>query len=212
MEIMKKVNEFLHIILAIIILAFSVSLAKLNLGNFLLALLFFAIIFAVNIGAKKIIAYYLQTSVETKIWQIQRYGFKEKQHLNVPIPAGIILPFLISILSLGNVYWLASTQSEISARKSRVIRKHDFYSYTELTEWHIGLIPAAGIFACLVLAFIAYFLNQGELGRLAIFFACFNMLPLGNLDGTKIFFSSLILWFVLAALSLIALGYAILLI
>jgi hypothetical protein len=209
---MKKANEFLHILLAIIILAFAVSLAKLSLGNFLFALLFFAIIFLVYISAKKAMAYYLQASVETRIWQFQRYGLKERYYFNKPIPIGIILPFLLSIISLGNFFWLAVTQSEITARKSRVIKKHDFYSFTEMTEWHIGLIPAAGIFACLVLAFIAYFLNFGELGRLAIFFACFNMIPLGNLDGTKIFFSSLIMWFVLAAVSLIALGYAILLI
>ena len=209
---MKRTNEILHILLAIIVLAFAVSLAKLNIINFLIACLFFAIIFLVNIAAKKAAAYYLQCDVETKIWQFQRYGFKEKQYFKTPIPIGIILPFLISVLSLGNFYWLASSQSEITARKSRVIKKHDFYSYSELTEWHVGLIPAAGIFACLLLGFIAYFLNQGELGRLAIFFACFNMIPISDLDGTKIFFGSLILWFVLAALSLIALGYAMLLI
>lgn len=209
---MKKVNEFIQIAIVIIVLAFSVSLIKLSLINFLIALIFFAIIFAVNIGAKKAMAYYLQSSVETKIWQFQRYGFKEKQHLNSPVSIGLILPVIISLISLGNFYWLAATQSEITAKKSRIIKKHDFYSFSEMTEWHIGIIPAAGIFACLILAFIAYFLNQGELGRLAIFFACFNMLPLGNLDGTKIFFGSIILWFVLAALSLIALGYAILLI
>jgi hypothetical protein len=209
---MKRVNELLHILLVLIVLAFSVSLINLTLENFLIKLLFFAVIFLVYIGAKKLAAYYLQTDVETRVWQFQRYWFKEKQQLNTPVPIGIILPFLLSVLSLGNVYWLASTQSEITARKSRVLKKHDFYSYSELTEWHVGMIPAAGIFACLILAFIAYFLNLGELGRLAIFFACFNMIPLGNLDGTKIFFGSLIMWFVLAALSLVALGYAILLI
>jgi len=185
---MKKISEFLHVLLAVIILAFSVAFANLTLINFLLIFLYFIIIFLVYISAKKAAAYYLQASVETKIWQFQRYGFKEKQYFKTPIPVGIILPFILSILTLGNFYWLAATQSEISARKSRVIKKHDFYSYSEMTEWHIGLIPAAGIFACLILAFVAYFLNQGDLGRLAIFFACFNLLPISNLDGTKIFF------------------------
>lgn len=209
---MKKVNEIFHVLIAIIILAFAVSFTKLNLENFGLAVLFFAIIFLVNIAAKKATAYYIQSSVETKIWSLQRYGFREKGYFRTPIPVGIIIPFILSILSLGSFSWLAATQSDITARKSRAIKKHDFYSFSEMTEWHIGLIPAAGIFACLILAFIAYFINQGELGRLAIFFACFNMIPLGDLDGTKIFFGSLIMWFVLAALSLIALGYALLLI
>lgn len=209
---MKKVSELAEIILVIIVLAFSLTLAELEIMHFLTALLFFAIIFLVYIAAKKFAAFYLQADVETRLWNFQRYGLKERQYFKHLIPIGIILPLLSSILTLGNFCWLAATQSEITARKSRVIKKHDFYSFSEMTEFHIGLIPAAGIFACLVLAFVAYFINQGELGRLAIFFACFNMLPLGNLDGTKVFFGSLILWFVLAALSLIALGYAILLI
>ena len=209
---MKRLNEFLHILIVIIVLAFVVSLANLNIITFIMAFLFFAIIFLVYIAAKKAAAYYLQADVETRVWTFQRYGLKEKQYFKNPIPIGVILPFLISVLSLGNFYWLASTQSEIIARKSRIIKKHDFYSFSEMTEFHIGLIPAAGILACLILAFIAYLLNLGELGRLAIFFAAFNMFPLGNLDGTKIFFGSLILWFILAAISLIAVGYAILLI
>jgi len=205
---MKKFNEFLHLAIVIMVLAFSVSLKNLNTIKFLYSILFFVIIFFVYIAAKKAAAYYLQASVETRIWSFQRYGIKERSYFKTPIPAGIILPFVLSILSLGNFYWLASTQSEITARKSRVIKKHDFYSFSEMTEFHIGLIPAAGIFACLILAFVSYFIGQGELGRLAIFFASFNMIPLGNLDGTKTFFGSLILWFVLAALCLIALGYA----
>lgn len=209
---MKKQNEFLHLAIVIIVLAFAVSLAKLSIQTFLFSILFFIIIFLVYISAKKLVAFNLQTDVETQVWRFQRYGLKEKQYFKYPIPIGIILPFLVSVLSLGSFYWLAATQSEITARKSRVVKKHDFYSFSELTEFDIGLIPAAGIFACLILAFIAYFLNQGELGKLAIFFACFNLIPLGNLDGTKIFFGSLVLWFVLAVLSLIALGYALLLI
>jgi hypothetical protein len=209
---MKRANEFAHISLIVIILAFVVSIFNLTLKNFLVNIVFFAIIFLVYVAAKKAVAYYMQASVETRFWQFQRYWFKEKQHLSSPFPIGIILPFLVSILSLGSFYWLAATQSEITARRSRVIKKHDFYSFTEMTEWHVGLIPAAGILACLILAFFAYFLNQGELGRLAIFFACFNMIPISNLDGTKVFFGSLILWFILAALSLVALGYAVLLI
>lgn len=203
-----KSSEILHIILAIIVLAFSATLAKLDLASFLLAALFFAIIFLVNILVKKLTAYYLEAGAETKIWQFQRFGFKESHYLKTPIPIGIILPLLVSIASLGNYYWLAATQTEIRALKSRVAKKHDFYSYSELTEFHIASICAAGIAACLILAFLAYLFNLPELGKLAIFFSLFNMLPLGNLDGTKIFFGSLILWFVLGAITLIAVGYA----
>jgi hypothetical protein len=206
-----KTHELLHISIIILILAFAVSFMK-SFSTYLISILFFLIIFAVYIAAKKWTAWYYQAEVETKTWQFQRYGWYERSYLKTPIPIGIFLPFLISILSLGNFYWLAATQSEITARKSRVIKAHDFYSFSELTEFHIGMIPAMGIFACLLLGFLAYLLNLGALGKLAIFFACFNMLPIGNLDGTKVFFGSPRLWFLLAAICFIALGYAILLI
>lgn len=205
-----KINEYIQVLIVVIVLAFSASLIKLSIESFLLSALFIVIIFAVNIAAKKLVAYYMQASIETSIWQFQRYGIKEKQHLKYPVPAGIILPFLLSIVSFGSFVWMAGTQSDITARKSRVIKKHDFYSYSEMTEWHVGVIPAAGIVACLALAFIAYLAGFGELGKLAVLFSVFNMLPLGELDGTKIFFGSLIMWFVIAAISIIALGYTIL--
>ena len=204
-------KEVLHVIIAVIVLAFSVSFASLE-QTFLISVFFIIIIFVINISAKKLMAYYLQCGVETRIWYFQRYGIKEKQHLKYPVPAGVLLPPLLSVFSLGSLFWMAATQSEITTRKSRVAKKHDFYSFSELTEWHVGLIPAAGIAACLVLAFIAYLAGFGYLGRLAIFFSVFNIIPLGDLDGNKIFFGSTIMWFVLAAISVIALIYAVLLI
>jgi Zn-dependent protease len=166
----------------------------------------------VNIGVKKIVANYLQCSVETKIWTFRRYGVYERSYFKNAVPAGILLPFLIAFLSLGKLYWLGTTQSEISALKSRAAKRHDFYSFSELTEWHMALIPAYGIIACLVLAVFGYIAGYTLLGRLAVLFAFFNMFPLGQLDGTKIFFGSPRMWFVLAVLSLIGAFWAIFLI
>ena len=205
-------KEVLHVLLAILVMGLAVSISTLTPDILIKSFIFFLIIFIVNIFAKKLTAYYLECSVETKIWHVQRYWFRDSNHLKYPIATGIIFPLLISVLSLGTFYWLATTQSEISARRARVARRHDFYSYSELTEYHVGIIPAAGIFAVIVLAFFAYLINEPELGKLAIFFACFNMLPLGQLDGSKVFFGSVRLWFVLAAVCLIALGYAVFLI
>jgi hypothetical protein len=207
-----KNNELTSVLIAIIVLAFSFTMFKFSLDNFIYYLLFIAIIFIVNIIAKKLTAFYVQSGVETRIWHFQRYGFKEKEYLKKPFPIGVVLPILISFASLGSFVWMAATQSEIRALKSRVAKKHDFYSYSEMTEWHIAVIPALGIIACLVLAFLAYLMHFPTLGKLAIFFSVFNMIPLGELDGTKIFYGSVVLWFILAAISLIALGYALLLI
>jgi len=207
-----KLVEFAHIIIVIIVLAFSITLTKLSPKTLGISALFLAIIFFVNIGAKKLAALYFQADIETKIWQIQRWGLYERSHLKYPIPMGIILPFLISIISLGSLFWLASIQTEITAKKEKVVKRHDYYSFSEMTEFQIGVIPAMGIIACFLLAIIAYFAGFGELSKLAIFFACFNMLPIGQLDGTKIFFGSVIWWFILAVICVIGLAYALFLV
>lgn len=207
---MITTKEIISLILALIILAFSN--AFINPEKFINSLFIFAIILIVYITAKKLTAYYYEAEEETKIWSFKRYGLYERAHFKTSIPIGIILPFLLSILTFGYVKWFAVTESEIKPTKIRAVKRHDYYSYSEMTEWHIGLVSAAGIFACLILALIAYILNFSDLARASIYFACFNLLPIGKLDGTRIFFAHIVLWIVLAVISLIALGYALLLI
>ena len=60
----------------------------------------------------------------------------------------------------------------------------------------------------LVLAVVAYIIGQPDLARYSIYFSVWNLLHLGQLDGTKIFFGSRILWVVLFILSLIGLSLA----
>jgi Zn-dependent protease len=76
-----------------------------------------------------------------------------------------------------------------------------------MTDYHLAIISAAGIFFCFLLAILAYFLNFSDLARLSVFFACFNLLPLGKLDGSRIFFGSRLLYTSLVLIALIALVY-----
>lgn len=152
-------------------------------------------------------AYYLESEEETKIWAFSRYGLYERSYFKNPMPIGIILPFILSILTLGYIKWFAVTESEIKPVETRAARRHDFYSYTEMTEWHLALISSAGILVCFILAIIAYLLNYPELSKLSIYFASFNLLPLGKLDGTRIFFGSRILYIIFAVIAVIALSY-----
>ena len=79
-----------------------------------------------------------------------------------------------------------------------------------MTEEHNGKIAATGIIANLFLALIFYFIggNFGVLfAKLNIWFAFFNMIPISDLDGNKIFFGNLVLWSFLAIITLIAVGY-----
>lgn len=207
-----KTNELFHILIAIIVSAFVVSFTNLGTESYSFAFLFFLIIFILNIATKKLTAYSMQCDTEIKIWHFQRYGLYERSHFKTPIPIGIILPFIISILTLGKVPFLATTQTEITASKAKVAKRQGIYRYSEITDFENGLIPAAGIAVILFFAIVAYFLGVPDFSKYAILFASFNMLPLGHLDGTKIFFGSKVLYAILGVLCLIGLSYIFLLV
>jgi Zn-dependent protease len=203
-------KEFWLIVAISIVLAFTISLIRSwQLLLYSLALIFLVIL--VNIFAKKIIAYYFSSEIEIKLWEIERYGFKPQKYFKKPFPAGVFLPILITVLSVGNFIWLASLIFEIKPKTYRT-KKKSLYKFSEITEETMGLIAAIGIAANLIFAFIAYLINVPDLARLSIYYACFNLIPYSSLDGNKIFFGKLSLWAVLGVISLLALFYALVLI
>jgi hypothetical protein len=194
-----------------IILAFAISLVK-SLNAFLVALLAIFIVILVNVVAKKIITFFLESEIEIKLWEVRQIGFKPNSRFNKEMPAGIIMPILISLVSLGHLYWMANMVFEVKAKVSRAAKRWGLYTFSEITEWHIGLIAAWGIIANLLFAVIGYLIGFEEFARLNIYFAAFNLIPISDLDGNKVFFGSLILWSFLAILALIGLGYAFLIV
>lgn len=167
------------------------------------ALFFAVIILVLNVAAKKIMAVLLDANVEHEIWRVERYGFAPTAYFKQPVLAGIILPLLVAVLSLGKVPLMTLFTYETRARKERAARRHGYYSYSEMTEWHNSVIGAVGIIAVLALAVIAYLLDQEPLAKLAAYYAFFNMIPISKLDGAQIFFGSRVLWVVLATLSVL---------
>jgi hypothetical protein len=200
---MLNVKEIGALILALIVISFSNS--YFNLDLFLLSLLFFTIILVIYTASKKLAAYYYEAEEETRIWTFQRYGLAESYYFKTPIPIGIILAFLLPIVSFGYIPWFAVTESEIKPTPARAVKRHEILSFTEMTEWHLALISSAGPVSMFALAILAYFINQPHLAELSIYFACFNLLPLGKLDGAKIFFGSYILYAIITILAILGL-------
>lgn len=207
---MLKTNEIWHILLVVLILAFveGFSHQTYDVTVFLIAFLFVAIVVILNIAAKKLTAYYLEADIDTKIWSFQQYYFAAGMKFKKPVPIGLILPLVLSVLSLGAFKWFGVLQYDVEPMKSRVAKRHGFFSYSEMTEFHIGLIGAAGVAVNLLSSVFFYLVGLGDLARISIYFAGFHMIPLGKLDGSKIFFGSLILWAFLAVLCIIFLAYA----
>lgn len=208
---MLNKGEISAILISVIVLAFSISLIN-NFSTFFYAIFLISLILLINILAKKITSHYLDSKIEIGLWEIKRYGFKAHHHFKKAFPIGAFLPVISTIISLGYFIWVAVLTFDVKPRVFRAAKRHGLYTFSEITEYHIGLIAASGIFANLLFAVIGYLLGFSEFTKLNIYYAFFNMIPLSNLDGNKIFFGSLILWSFLSSLVLIGIGYILLLI
>ena len=192
---MLNSREFAYIILVSLEIFFTI-----------LATIFLVIL--INIFAKKVVAFHYDSEIEINLWEIKRWGFKTHYHFKKPFPAGVFFPVIITFLSYGFLYWMGNIVFEVKAKAYRAAKRWGLYTFSEMTEWHIGLIAASGIVANLLFAVIGYLIGFADFARLNIYYAFFNMLPISDLDGNKIFFGSLTLWSFLAIVVLIALGYA----
>lgn len=204
-------NEIFTILLITLILAFTISLLKIS-ETFLPVLISIFIIITANVFAKKIASYYLDSEIEIRLWEIKRYGFKPKKHFKKQFPAGAFFPILITTFSFGYLKWMACLVFDVKPKIYRAAKRYGLYNFSEMTEYHIGLIASSGIIINLFLAIIGYLIGFDEFSKLNIYYAFFNILPISDLDGNKIFFGSFILWSFLAAIVLIGLSYVFLVI
>ncbi len=203
---MLEKKEIGIILLITLVLALTISFLRMGIFTGVFLAVLFVIV--LNVAAKKIASFYLDSEIEVKPWQIERYGFKRHEYFKRPFQIGIFLPIIVSLVSLGNLFWMASMVFDVKPKIYRAAKRHGLYSFSEMTEAHIGLIAAAGVLVNLLAAVIAYFLGFPVFARLNIYYAFFSMLPFSDLDGNKIFFGNMVLWSFLAALVLIGIGYA----
>lgn len=206
MEKHKISKEILTIILASLVLAIAVSFP--DLKNFTYPFLSFLIIITISGLVKKTYAYYLEADTNIKFWSMYQYGFKRKSHFKKPLPM-VWLPLVLAPLKL---WWFGILETEIIARTERVSKKHGLYRFSEMTDWHIAWINSFGIITTLILAVLGYFLDFGEFSKLALYYTLWSIIPIGGLDGTKIFFGSRYLWAALAIFLLIIFGWLIIVI
>ena len=207
-------REILIISLIILIIGFSLNLS-LNFfeewKTVLYTLLSVAILILINIFTKKVVAYRLDSEIEMRAWEVGKYGFTKDKHSKKPFPLGAFLPIISKIIlfPLKSFVWMASMVFDVKPRIYRGAKRFGLYTFSEITEYHLGLIAASGIAINLILSVIGYLLGFPLFARLNIYYAFFNMIPISDLDGNKIFFGNLILWAFLASLTLIGMLFAI---
>lgn len=109
-------------------------------------------------------------------------------------PIGIVISLLVMLFSNGKLFFLAVGQYHLLLEKSsRLGRK-----FLEVTHYEEAKIALAGPMVNIVLMVIAKLFNQhGTFDTFIMInaaLALFHMLPLGTLSGTKVLFSSRLLY------------------
>ncbi len=206
MEWNELTKEVVIIFLASLILGISTSKffafsSTKNYPELYLLVLFFFVLIMFNILVKKFIAYSLDADIQTKFWSWYQTGFARKSHFRRPVPM-LWVPLLLAFISRGMLYWLAILEFEIKPRVERVARRQGLYRFSEMTDWDIAVITAAGVFVNLILSVLGYIGASwvpplALFGKLNLYYAFWSLVPLSGLDGTKIFFGSRKLWFML---------------
>ena len=167
-----------------------------GLYNLILTSIAAAIVLLIYQTSHKLIANRYGCKSTFRIWGIKRFWFYKRakiKNLKIfgkkyeSIKLGIILPLFISIISNGIIKFCAIGSSEISEIKLQRIGK----KFKNLTDFDTAVIHLVGP---MVLLFTALLLNNseqfGNISKIAYFIAIFSMIPLSQLDGSKIFFGS----------------------
>ena len=210
---MFEKKEFIPVGLAIIlmtlIIAFSNKAQGLVLDRIIIGLVISVIIILVSLVAKKITAHNIDTKITHKIWEWQRYGFGKGSYLKKPVPMGILLPLLLTFISVGVIKFFTFLEFESQAMPAKAVKKYGRFRFSNINEWDDALVGFYGLIAVLALAIISSFISNSwfpfrELSKYAFIYAICNIIPLSSLDGTKIFFGSKPLYITSLVLTLIS--------
>jgi Zn-dependent protease len=207
-------QEIISIIVASLVLAVSMSFATEFSGMFLF---FTSILFVIlfNFLAKKIAASIYDTKITIRIWEVSRFGFRPSQKTKNPLLMGLIAPLITGVISTGTFVWLNSLVFDVKTEVHRVTKKYGFRTktqgvkyFTEITNFHIGLIAIWGILANILFGILGILIGFPLFAKLNFYYAFFNLIPLSDLDGNKVYFGSIYLWYVLLAVCTILTIYA----
>jgi len=200
-------KEVIWILIFIIIgsfISFIPIIPNDNPTKILTTILIFSIIIITNLATKKISSKHYAIKIEHKLWTFQRWGYYERSYFKKPFPIGLIAPFFLALFSLGYLKPFTFFQFEAeNLPAKRLLKAHGQRRAQRkevINEEDLGYTAASGFYALLLLALIGtlmkpYFPVFGaELAKYSIYFGIWNLLPLGQLDGSKLFFGTTIAW------------------
>lgn len=213
---MLNKNEIFSIFIVSIVLGAIFSLLETTEAFFLTTGIVLVVIL-INITAKKIVAFNFDSELEIKLWSFRRMitpslskgaafeGIKPHQKLKSPLPAGIFIPLILKVLTMGIVNWMACLTFDVKGTIYRARRRFGLYQFTDITEGEMAWIAFGGVFANIFMAIIGYLINAPLFSKINLLFAFYNVIPISNLDGNKMFWGVKNLWIFAAIISTIGL-------
>ncbi len=204
-------KEITWIIIAIIILGFIIEFSdqSFNTGNFIEShpgFLFAIPIILVPVITKKLVSGIYNIKVEHSIWKAQRWWFTERAKFKRAFPIGLVIPFFLSLMSLGYIKIMTLLQFDAeNLPKKRLLKKRGEVRKTEINESDLAFTAAWGFWSLILLAILTAILNQPELAKYSIYYGIWNIIPISQLDGTKLFFGSFPNWVILVIAYIISL-------
>jgi hypothetical protein len=198
--------EIKNIAIASIVLGFIFSFRKWGYGEtFIFSVGIYNLIFTTISSALVLLIYQIAHKSIAKmygckstfrIWGIKRFWFNKRSKISNlrifgkrfrTLKIGIILPLILAFFSNGIIKFCAIGSSEVSEIK--VQRTGKKYKY--LSDFDTAVIHLTGPISLLFLALILSGFSQfEEITKISYFVAIFSMMPLSQLDGSKIFFGS----------------------
>jgi len=199
---MLSVREMIILVTSALVLGYLPHFSGFTWNAWITSSVIALLVLTINAVGYKIAARFFDSHAELQHWTISRYGFYREKYFNRPFPIWAFLPIGLVLITFGAAKWLAVTTFETSPLILRERR-----AFSRVSEWDTALVAIGGIFLTLVGAFLGRLWGFDEFAKLSLWFAIFNLVPLGNLPGSKIFFGSKFLWvfFLVFVLSILVL-------
>lgn len=209
-------DEIRQIIAGLIVLAFMFSFTIEQtfsqwLKEFTLMFILAGASLYVNLIAHKYAAYTHGANAKFELWTIQRFGFSKAAILKskpadpllrllyniafFPTNLWLIVPILVAFFSNGQLPFAAVGITSISITAAHRLGKKYLHA-SEIESAKIALVgPITNLlFALIIKTLFGFSGIAGDLVTINIALAISNMLPIPRLDGSKVFFGSILLY------------------
>jgi hypothetical protein len=203
---LERKREIKHFFIAVLVIALAFGFddgselfsAVSWITNFVVAFISVLFCYGLYLFAQKKMAEKHGVRLEYSLWFMEKFWFGEKKRKYGVKPKfyiGVVLSVVLTFISSGLFPFTGLGESKLIEKVAqRTGRK-----FKRVTDYETALIYLAGPFALtifmLILSWLKIFgFEVGNLIFISVMIVLFNLVPIPSLDGSKIFFSSRVIY------------------